>query len=354
MRKVNSLMNSGLRPAGLLPRQDAKQGPEQNLREQMEAWRGLLGRCGRKPGRKRVHKLRVATLRLRAELEDCAGAEQKDAPAADAARRWRRHGKKVRRWLGPVRQADVYLGMLKRLRKQAGAAANGHLQCPQECLSAMGGLERGFEQRRQKAAKELAARLDRHKRRFRGSARKVERALELRPTPAGGCSSRRIAEEISAAAREFPELNEGNLHAFRKRIKKIRYQAELAALADPGVARRAAGLKRMASAAGEWHDWQALAAEAGRAGRENAEFAALAEFMQALAGQTLERALALCRRSMAQVSEGPADGQAAHEELADDPARRPVRKPVVSVAVDLQGVVTEKPLTEPGRSVRAS
>ncbi|MGB7549792.1 MAG: hypothetical protein WBM14_18800, partial [Terracidiphilus sp.] len=58
-------MNSGLHPVHLqlaLPNR-----PE--WRSQVEAWRQLLAECGRKPGRKRVHELRVATLRLQAEVE---------------------------------------------------------------------------------------------------------------------------------------------------------------------------------------------------------------------------------------------------------------------------------------------
>ncbi|MGH9598487.1 MAG: CHAD domain-containing protein, partial [Terracidiphilus sp.] len=220
---------------------------------------------------------------------------------------------------------------------------------------------------RQAAAKKLAGEIERRTRRLDRLSSKVERALA--PAPAaggrgsGGIEVRvgervevRIGERIAGLAKEFSELNEGNLHAFRKRIKTVRYLAEAVGRADADAARRAATLKRMTAAAGEWHDWQALAAEAGCGGDDAA---ALVRILEVQAARKLEQALALCRRSIARLqgarlqrarllkeaaNGNAASGKDSREGLSGSSAERIPRKPVVSAEADFHGAVTERAL----------
>ncbi|HXE06194.1 MAG TPA: hypothetical protein VN579_09430, partial [Bryobacteraceae bacterium] len=82
------------------------------VRRQIRVWRELLAHCGRKPGRKIVHNLRVTTLRLQAALEFSLSPVDADSSSAKSKERWARQAKKLRRALGPVRRSDVSLDQL--------------------------------------------------------------------------------------------------------------------------------------------------------------------------------------------------------------------------------------------------
>ncbi len=325
---------------------NAAHGPaaQPKLRQQMQAWRGLVLQCGRKPGRKCVHSLRVATLRLQAEVEYWLKSQPDDAPAADAVRRWRRQGRKLRRALGPVRQADVYLAKLARVRGWAGEPANGHPACPKACVSAIRELERAFERKRQEAAGKLTAEIGRRRKRLNRLSRKVEAALGSVAPAAQTGASHKILEQIAEAGSEFRTLDAANLHNFRKRIKQVRYLAEVFARADAEAAHQAAALKRMTGAVGEWHDWQALAAEGAQMDGGGA-MAAAAEFLAAQAARSLEQALLLCRRSMARLAKMQTSSPDAALAAAHAPSSG--RKPPASAPAD-------SPRAQANRLVRAS
>ncbi len=320
-----------------------------DLRGQIEAWRELVAECGRKPGRKCVHALRVATLRAQAELEVCAAGLERDGHGARAVRRWRKQANKLRRGLGPLRQADVLLAMLGRLRRQAGGAGNGAgngAERPPECADEIAELERRIARERRRAARKLAAAIGERQKRLERLSRSVEDAVADAGWGKTGAHSKAIAEEIAGLAGEFAELNAENLHGFRKRVKKIRYRAEVVAGEDTEAARQAAALRRMADGVGEWHDWQTLAQEAAQDG-------ALAGFLEMRTAEMLERALGECRRAMARLAGSAADKEAKTE--ADSAAGRVPRKPVASERVEAHCGVTVTPrVNMPPRPVRAS
>lgn len=327
-------MNSGSFPMG----GEDERAAQPEFRQGVQAWRALLERCGRKPGRKCVHNLRVATLRLQAELEFGLRGQPAEAAGLNAARRLRRQGKKLRRALGPVRQADVYLSKLARVRGWAGSEANGHAACPAECREAISELERTFAGKRAAAEKQLASEIKRRKKKLGRLSKKVVAAPGAFARAGELAGSREIVQQIKAVAGEFPALDAGNLHEFRKRIKKIRYLAEIFARSDAAAARQAATLKRMTGSIGEWHDWQALTEEAVQADCEGA-MKALAEFLQAQAARSLGQSLQLCRRSMRRLLREGRNGQGPVAEAGDE-AAEPVgsglarRKPVASTSAD--------------------
>ena len=106
---------------------------------------------------------------------------------------------------------------------------------------------------------------------------------------------------VAGLREEFPELNAESLHAYRKRIKKVRYLAEISAAADPLAGRQATTLKRMQSAAGKWHDWQSLVEEVDRTFRGSAKCDGLANLLEARTQESLKEALGLIRRATAQL-----------------------------------------------------
>jgi len=102
-----------------------------------------------------------------------------------------------------------------------------------------------------------------------------------------------IAQELearfAAVRAEFSTFSEENLHEFRKRIKMVRYLAEIHADADRACAHIALQMKKVQSAIGEWHDWQELGRETlhGR----HAKNKSLAELLHTVTTESFEAAL---------------------------------------------------------------
>jgi CHAD domain-containing protein len=247
----------------------------------------------------------VATLRLQAEVECWLRGQEPDAPAARAAKRWNKQGKKLRRVLNPVREADVSLAKLASLRATTAGPPEGQPPCSRSCLRQIGELEARLAKERQTAATKLIAGIEDRRKRLERLSTELEAASPPHPW---GCTGKDLLAMIANFREEFPELNAKSLHPFRKRIKKARYLAEISAVADPLAGRQAATLKRMQSAAGEWHDWQGLAQQAGRAFRGHTKACGLTELLEARTRESLQDALGLCRRAMAQLLRRGATG----------------------------------------------
>jgi hypothetical protein len=94
-------------PASLPPGEQFAVSLQPEWRQRLEAWRNLLAQCARKPNRKSVHALRSLTLRLQVGLEHSLQEQAADRTASRAFQRWSKSGKKLRKALEPVRDADV-------------------------------------------------------------------------------------------------------------------------------------------------------------------------------------------------------------------------------------------------------
>ena len=295
-QKGSNPMNSGSLPSGtpLAP------VAQPDWPRKIEAWRQLLAQCCRKPSRKCVHGLRVATLRLQVELEHGLRERPRDDAGARAARRWNRQGKKLRRALQPVREADVFLGKLASLRGPA-AVAGKEMPQPGRRLRQVVELEQRLRKRRQTAAKKLVAAIKDRRERLDRLSKGMEAALGPQMPRAMGPAEGTISGLIAGLVSEFPELNGDNLHEYRKRIKRVHYLAELLAAADPRATQQATVLKKMQVAVGEWHDWEALAERAGRVPGKHDFQDGLVELLETLTAASLEKALRQCRRSTARL-----------------------------------------------------
>ena len=291
-------------------------------RRRVEEWRVLLAACRHKPGRGRVHRLRVATLRLQAQLEWGLTELSGDSPAAHAVARWKKQALRLRRLLGPVRSADVSLAKLARLREEPTRPVAGRrIEIAAACLRDLAKFETELTRRRKRAAQKLVAALDDRGKRLDRMAQAL--AAEVAPciAQAAGVSVQAVVQQIAAAAREFPQLDAGNLHAFRLRLKQANYLADLCAPGDRGAPRLAARLKRMQTAIGEWHDWEVLRRLAARALPEGGS---LVPLLQRRAATALRRAVSLCKMSMT----GLLGSAAAQEPVCDSAAER---KPPVQI-----------------------
>ncbi len=189
-----------------------------------------------------VHHFRTSVRRLEAVRELAAG--ERVSPKLEKALRavWRRTAK--------VRECDVNLALLREL----------HLG-PE--LPAQRGLQRWFEQRRERSQRKLERELEsgaglelaKRLQRLRQDWQAAPPQLPLSPAAE---ALRRYHQAAPPSALE-PE----SLHAARKLAKQLRYMAELehpgAKSGEAELARTVeAALRRLQTALGAWHDWAEL------------------------------------------------------------------------------------------------
>lgn len=292
------------------PQPDAPQPGKPEQHPQLEAWRELLDRCAQKASPKRVHALRIATLRLQAALEHRLREQLEDAGAVRAVKRWNKHGRRLRRALEPVREADVYLELLGSLRDPVPGPHECMLRCSSRCLREIEVLECKFKRRRSTSADALQTEIEDHRKRLEQCNQQMEKALEPHgPAEPAAQAARPLFDRL---AREFPELNGGNLHAYRKQLKTVRYLAETGA--DDEAVRLAKSCRKMLNAAGNWHDWQVLAKEAKRRLPKRGKEAGLLAVLRTMEEEALRRALDICQRHTARLLAGTSEnGHAAQQ-----------------------------------------
>jgi len=244
-----------------------------------------------------------------------------DPTAAPAFKRWCKEGKKLRRALQPVRDADVYLARLNGLRDRPGGASDGEPKLSPRCLREIDKVESGLKRQRQEGADELVELIDARGRRLNRLVKEMEVALAPGMTARVHSTAQEALMVFAGLASEFPKLDSTNLHAYRKSVKQALYLAEFSATSDPLAGRLAAAFRKIHSAVGEWHDWQSLAEEADRILPKHAGRDGLVSVLGTLAEEALQKALDLCRRSGAQIpkSPGPVGPFPRRKPVASDP-----------------------------------
>ncbi len=267
----------------------AEKAAAATLNHRVAAWVDLLARCGSKPTRKRVHALRVSTLRLQAEMERDVSELPHASHQAQAMLQFGRQAEKLRQALGPAREIDVWIGKLRGLRASNVKQVEYVPRTIEECLRGVARLEDRLKRKRRTAAKKLAASIEKKSGRFVKAAEDLELASEESRLPDARGIGNELVADFRRASAEFPELDESNLHEFRKRIKTVRYLAELHAGSDRACARVATQMKKLQGAIGEWHDWQSLAVEARRG--HHAWSQPLAELLETISKEAFEAAL---------------------------------------------------------------
>jgi CHAD domain-containing protein len=203
-----------------------------------------------------VHKMRVASRRLREAVPLLPNAAEPDGTCAPGGRRLSRPLRRVTRALGGVRELDVALAYLDEIRSTRTAVAG-----------AVGTVSRVIRWEREVRRQAMLRRLE------RANLEKVERrileqvvdlevsAVDLSRNQKLGRRIARRTEGVEAAVEAAGDLYAPNrLHGVRIATKKLRYALELAhelALARTlGSVRR---LKRMQDLLGRMHDLEVLA-----------------------------------------------------------------------------------------------
>jgi CHAD domain-containing protein len=257
----------------------------------------LLAECCHKPSRGRIHELRVRTLRLQAGLAHWRREQDRNSPPAQLVEQWNKEGKKLRRSLSTVREADVHLEKLAKLSRSAAGKAAREASRGSRFHREFTDLERIITRQRRTARKRFIVRLENDQARLERLCDEMKAAFARRGPSPWGCSAASIITLIGDLAQTtLPEISDRTLHEYRKRIKTVRYLAEISPGPDARCRELVAALKKMQVALGEWHDWQALAETASR--KYSSE---LKELLRNLEKKSLQKALRLCRRSMTQL-----------------------------------------------------
>ena len=305
------------------PKEQLKQAGESELGRQFGAWRRMLAECGRKPSRRRVHALRVATLRLQARTEHCLNRLGEDDSTGRVVRRWNKQADKLRNALSLVRETDVHLAKLNQLRRSVGTPDEDHSRLNRICLSQIATVEGRLERTRRSAAKKLGDEIEKRRGRLARLSKEIAQSPMLGKLLTMPSDKSERFSLIAGLAADANSLNARSLHEYRKRIKTVRYLAEMAADDDALAARQVTALRTMQSAVGEWHDRQSLSKEVSAILKGRQREGELVDLLKTLAGESFERALEVCRRTITRLLEESYERPSSVKEL---PARRPVQE----------------------------
>jgi CHAD domain-containing protein len=209
--------------------------------------------CRAEPGTKAVHAVRTGSRRLEALLLKVAEDHPQAAGLQRALKGAFKQLGRIRKAAGAVRDLDVQRGLAEEvagaLRFRKRGSAREEITEEYERLD-------GYLKRR---GKRRAAILDEE---LKKNELKMERALEgiadeiasLTSHPPSLLVTARRWTRVTAA--RMGELNEGNLHEYRRRTKAARYVAE--EQEGPAALRFAAKLRQVQDVIGAWHDWALL------------------------------------------------------------------------------------------------
>ena len=288
----------------------------------------MLARCSRKPTRKRVHNLRIVTLRIQAELQHRFRDDGPDAESTIAANRWIKQADKLRQALSDLREVDVWIGKLGGLRTSLTETGTYVPRSNRECLRQIDLLEDKLNVKRSELEKDLVGELEDCRKRMVGISKDIEGMAESEAAENMDGSAEDILKQFAEVAAEFPTLDGENLHEFRKRIKTVRYLAEMLAVDHPETRQPAASLKKMQSAIGEWHDWQQLARMSRRMHEGRKKHDELSELLESLTAESLEKALDVCERLTERLMKS--HGEASKSFMGD--GRKPPRRSAMIIS----------------------
>jgi CHAD domain-containing protein len=227
---------------------------------------------------RRVHKLRTATRRVEAIAAALPNGDGKKS------RHLLKSIEAVRKAAGGVRDMDVLSANARKLARYGAG----------ESLSRL--LDH-LKFARQQHATELQSALEHKRRAIRESLREYSKLVKAALAPSGPDANGQPGQSFeglhaSAMNRvrelgEWPPLDASNIHAFRLKVKELRYTLQLDADANPVLIDALTDVQRRI---GDWHDWQELL-EIARGVLNAEQDAALLARIEQTAKRRFERAL---------------------------------------------------------------
>jgi CHAD domain-containing protein len=253
----------------------------ERIRKNIRKLRKLLNKPSKLRAVKGVHDLRTRTRRVEATLR-ATGLSSKRAES-----KLLRRLRPIRKKAGKVRDMDVFTAHVLELNP------NGERDCVVQLLEYLGEERYRLGDKLRSAVKENAASA-------RSQLKRLAKEMELFTDASGGKSpksdqSPRVkaaasALQISSELAEPKNLNRGNLHPYRMKVKELRY---LLKAAEGGTDEHFIhALGECKDTIGEWHDWEELLAIASDVLDHNKD-CKLLDQLRAARQQKFERALSI-------------------------------------------------------------
>ncbi len=195
-----------------------------------------------------VHKLRTATRRVEAIVSVLAQLEGKES------RRLLKSIEPVRKASGGVRDMDVMIANARKLARHADGDSLARLVEQLQIARQQNAVElRRVLGRRRGVAREN---LKEYMRVVRGALARAKRSAFANGSLVNAHDGIHTAAiDVVRELGEWPALNAENIHAFRLKVKELRYILQLSADANPGLADALGNVQRRI---GDWHDWHQL------------------------------------------------------------------------------------------------
>jgi CHAD domain-containing protein len=244
------------------------------------------------PSAEDVHDVRTQTRRI----EAIAGAFRLDSKKT--GKTLLKDLKPIRKAAGDVRDMDVLTDFVASLHPR------GDADCRVQLMEHLA-------RQRGKAAVKLAKKANANAKRTRTELKRCDKIAESgieaansrdagekdlqknrRKSAESMASSLQIEQELS----EWPKLNESNIHAFRLKVKQLRYVFELAENGDSQLIEALGSVKDQI---GLWHDWNELSGIAAKM-LDHGAACPIRHQIQARTKQELEKALAVANRLRAE------------------------------------------------------
>jgi CHAD domain-containing protein len=201
-----------------------------------------------------VHNLRTATRRVEAIAAALAQVESKES------RRTLKAIEPIRKAAGGVREMDVLLANARRLaRTSAGDSLTRLVEHLQIARQQNADLLRRALGRRRDAAREN---LKQYSRFIRAAFEPRKSAASANGLPAHWHEGiHTAAMNVVRELGEWPPFSAENIHAFRLKVKVLRYIMQLSGDANSALEETLGNVQRRI---GDWHDWQQLEEIAGQ------------------------------------------------------------------------------------------
>jgi CHAD domain-containing protein len=214
------------------------------IEDDLRKLRKTIKKMPRRPTPAEIHRLRTRIRRFEIELH---------AAGLDAQLKERlllKRLARIRRRAGRVRDMDVLTAHLSTLR------VDGERDCLIQLFEYLG-------TKRYRKAEQLHQVVNKYRAAVGKRLEKIARVLEKRVEKSSAAEAAASAAlKSSAELGTHSNLNRGNLHEYRLRVKELRYILEMGEKTPNEEFVKALG--RIQDAIGEWHDWEELTAIAAK------------------------------------------------------------------------------------------
>lgn len=206
----------------------------------------------------------------------------------------------IRKKAGRVRDMDVLTDYA------AGLSRERDSDCLMQLLEYLGArrlrkaekLRRGLLRGRRKLRRALKRPIALGEKKFGASSGRISGGDGIQP------NAKAAALALSGELAAWPALDLHNLHAFRLKVKELRYVLQLAQNPDTPLLRRLGDAK---DAIGKWHDWSELSAIAAKV-LDHAGKCAVRDRIESLAKNELAQALAAANELRREYLQGKQPG----------------------------------------------